>query len=140
MNSLKDKNIELLILAAALIFVGGCGEGEDTGPEPTTHAVKGTVHHADGKPLFAGMVEFKPVKDGHANGFGTVEDGKFTLTMMLNGKKYTGVPQGEYQVAVIPRGATEEQQGDPEYIMLPAPITIEAKAENDLKLVLPKKK
>jgi hypothetical protein len=43
-------------------------------------------------------------------------------------------------VAVIPRGATEEQQGDPEYIMLPAPITIEAKAENDLKLVLPKKK
>lgn len=139
MNSSKEK-FAFLILISVLVFNGGCGQEEASGPEPSTYSVRGTILQADGKPLSMGMVEFQPLGDTKANGLGTVKDGEFTLAMMLNGKKYSGVTAGQYRVIVIPRGTTVEQQGNPESIVLPEPVTIEAKSENALKLVLPEKK
>ena len=67
MNSSKEK-FAFLILISVLVFNGGCGQEEASGPEPSTYSVRGTILQADGKPLSMGMVEFQPLGDTKANG------------------------------------------------------------------------
>ncbi len=128
-----------LFFGTGVLCLTGCSGGKSEGEEIQTHPVTGTVTNADGTPLKLGTIEFRPLKDAKANGNGVVENGEFKITMMLDKQKYEGVPEGEYTVSITIMAGDQVQQGNPETITLPDPITIKAGEQAPLKLKLPKK-
>ena len=123
-------------LLSSLALVG-CRSDIPTEDVLVTYPVKGEITQSDGKPIANAMIEFRPLKDGKANGRSMVEDGKFVLEMRYKRRVYDGVPEGEYQVSVTLLGNTEAEQADPVVITLEKPVNIPSKPTDDLKLTLP---
>lgn len=69
-----SKMTRVLFLAAALVAVAGCGDGQ-----PATGTVTGDVTW-DGKPLPDGHIKFETA-DGKSAGEAPIKDGKYTATV-----------------------------------------------------------
>jgi len=87
----------LLVLAAGLFCVAGCGDGRKP-----VYTVRGKVFAADKKPATGATVTFNPTnpdpKDPHKPVGKVDEQGNYTLTTYTEGD---GAPAGEYVITVI---------------------------------------
>jgi hypothetical protein len=106
---LRAQAAPMLIIAASLLAVGGCGDGR-----LATYPVSGTVM-IDGQPAHGALVIFCPVEGQGVDELmrlrpaaETGPDGKYRLTTF---ETYDGAPAGQYQVMVRwggPRPTTTE--------------------------------
>ena len=88
--------VSLVLVAAVLSFVAGCGSG--LRPIAGSVGVSGTVTF-NGQPLEQGMVRFAPESGGKAQpATGQIKNGKFT---MLTTASSPGVVVGKYKVSII---------------------------------------
>jgi hypothetical protein len=91
----------LLLLAGALSAMSGCGGGE----QMATYSVGGEIVYTDGSPVNRGLVQFRE-NNSSAPTPTSIEygdDGKFELSSdNPNFKGKQGLPEGEYQVIVMP--------------------------------------
>ena len=88
--------VSLVLVAAVLSFVAGCGSG--LRPIAGSVGVSGTVTF-NGQPLEQGMVRFAPESGGKAQpATGQIKNGKFT---MLTTASSPGVMVGKYKVSII---------------------------------------
>ena len=84
-------NMQLLIVAVALMFAAGCG-----GEKPIGDIVKGTVT-LDGKPLAEGRINLVPTNDVGSTVGGAIKNGKFEVriqpgpkSVQITSEKVTG--------------------------------------------------
>ena len=88
--------VSLVLVAAVLSFVAGCGSG--LRPIAGSVGVSGTVTF-NGQPLEQGMVRFAPESGGKAQpATGQIKNGKFT---MLTTASSPGAVVGKYKVSII---------------------------------------
>ena len=87
MSSMVRTSLSLAFVAGVFLSAG-CGDTIPASGEMVE--VKGTVTLADGKPLKAGMIHFKPDGSGGRDDLGVIKDGAFTTKMYV----------GKYKVAI----------------------------------------
>lgn len=98
----------LFALNLAIAILSGCGGGAASGPKIETFPVKGTVVGTDGKPIGGGRILLRSVPGGEYAPSGEVDnEGEFTLATVINEKKVTGAPAGEYSVMIVPPSTSQ---------------------------------
>lgn len=104
MRSLSARVLGPSVLMAALGLMVGCGSDSNV---PTTHLVQGRVAFK-GKGgrierLVGGNVRLQSTSDPDLRAFGEIaEGGTFSVSIYLKDRSLSGVPAGEYRVAVEP--------------------------------------
>lgn len=130
-------------VAAAVLFVCGCGGGKDQPAFGDLVPVAGVVLRS-GKPVSGGVLEFnpEPKKDDFMINSEVGADGSFTLTTVRltdsSGERKPGVSPGKYRVVYRPPLGDQTESGT-ELVALPGLVGVD-KAMTDLKIELPKRR
>lgn len=109
-------------LSALVVLVSGCGPTDGT-TALETHAVKGKVLLAAGKPLTTGRVYFMP-QDAHGQqAIGDIgPDGSFELATQKQGD---GIAPGQYKVRIDPTPVSPSGKGKKPIPKIPPKFTDE---------------
>lgn len=134
----------VIVLAAALGLLAGCGGDKKQPDFPDLNPVKGVVKR-NGQPVKGGAVQFRPDPDkpDFLINSEVGADGTFTLSTVRTtdskGERKTGAPAGTYKVTFTPPLGDQTAEGHINPIDLPKPVAVKA-GDNDLTIELPAKK
>ncbi|MCE9566526.1 MAG: hypothetical protein K8U57_31265 [Planctomycetes bacterium] len=140
MNLRQARNSTVLLL---ILLSAGCGT-ETTQPTfADLHSVTGVVKWG-GRPANGGSIQFNP--DPTTLEFSTNSevgaDGTYSLTTVRttdkSGERKSGAPAGKYKVTYTPPLTAQTAGGQPVFVELPTPVTVNA-GTNDIPIELGKK-
>ena len=97
------------LIASAVLIAAGCNGSK---PPPPTYTAGGKVVYADGEAPTGGTLQFQPQSAGSVSAFAEVgEDGKFTLSTIVDGRKIGGAVAGTFQATFIPPVGADQRGG-----------------------------
>jgi hypothetical protein len=129
----------LAALTVVLLTAPGCRTGP---PSPQTYPVKGKVTFRDGKPMTAGLIEFRSTADPALMTNGQIQaDGTFTLTTHFGRDKLPGAIEGEHKVSITPKVEGDQTHQSVVWpIAVPQTYKVKPDGSNDFTIVLDRPK